>query len=184
MTESRALLRRLGLLVCAACVVVLAAPVASAGARDLPAQDRTISPRTYPALVLRGKTTVRIPWSRMPIGVYWDGTKAGNINPSLRAVYRGQTLYKLVGLVDGGPSTFNVALARRGYTILLICSDGYKVYLRSTFIIGKFGYIIARLKNGKPLPAGEGPYRFVGSFIKPFNGKLSARMITQIRLIF
>jgi hypothetical protein len=75
-------------------------------------------------------------------------------------------------------------LAKKGYTIKLICSDGYKATLSSKRIVGKAKWIIARLKNGQALPDGEGPYRFVGSFIKPFNGKLSARMIVQIRLVF
>ena len=142
-------------------------------------------PRSSPPLELRGRLTRRIAWSRLPTSVVWDGTKAGNINPSLRAVYRGQTLYKLIGLVDDkDPKHFNLALARKGYTIQFICSDGYKPTISSKRIIGKTGWIIAKLKLGKPLPSGEGPYRFVGSFIKPFNGKLSARMIVRIRLIF
>lgn len=145
---------------------------------------RTAAARAFPALILTGKKTKKIPWSKLPVSVSWDGTKAGNINPSLRAVYRGQTLYKLVGLVDGGGPGFNVALAKKGYIIKFICSDGYKPTVSSKRIVGKKRWIIARLRNGKPMGADEGPYRFVGSFIKPFNGKLSARMIVRIRLIF
>ncbi len=77
-----------------------------------------------------------------------------------------------------------MALAKKGYTIKFICSDGYKVTVSSKRIIGQTRWIIARLKNGQPLPEGEGPYRFVGSFIKPFNGKLSAYRIVEIQLIF
>jgi hypothetical protein len=143
-----------------------------------------VAARALPALVLKGKKTVRIAWGKLPVSVSWDGTKAGNINPGLRAVYKGQTLYKLIGLVDGGGSGFDAVLAKKGYTIKLICSDGYKATLSSKRIVGKAKWIIARLKNGQALPDGEGPYRFVGSFIKPFNGKLSARMIVQIKLIF
>jgi hypothetical protein len=117
--------------------------------------------------------------------VTWNGEKAGNINPSLRAKYRGQTLYKLVGLVDDkDPKTFNVAKAKKGYGIQFVCSDGYKRTIGSMRIIGKKTYIIAKLKNGQPLPEGEGPYRYVGGFIRPFYGKDSARMIVAIRLVF
>ncbi len=184
MADARRTLRRLGLVVCAACLLLPAAPVAAATARILPAADRAVNARAYPDLVLRGKITKRIAWNKLPTKVAWDGTKAGNINPTLRAVYRGQTLYKLIGLVDDRKAGFNVALARKGYRIQFICKDGYKLIVKSKFIIGKTGYVLARLKNGEPLPDGEGPYRFVGSFIKPFNGKLSARQIVQIRLLF
>jgi hypothetical protein len=121
----------------------------------------------------------------VPATVSWDGTKAGNINPTLRAVYRGQTLYKLIGKVDDGrPGSFNVAKAEKGYTIRFICRDGYRPTISSKRIIGRTHWIIAKLKDGKLLPEGEAPFRFVGSFIKPFNGKLSAYQIVRIRLIF
>ena len=135
-------------------------------------------------LTLKGKLTKVLPISKVKANVTWDGTKAGNINPSLLAVYKGQTLFKLIGLVDGGGTGFNVALAKKGYTIQLICSDGYTAKLRSKQIVGKTHWIIAKLKNGQPLPDGEAPYRFVGSFIKPFKGKLSAFKIVQIKLVF
>jgi len=138
-----------------------------------------------PPLVLQGRLKRTIAWGKLPVSVKWDGRKAGNINPSLRAVYRGQTLYKLVGLVDDkDPKSFNVTKARKGYKIQFICSDGYKRVIKSRTIVGKKTYIIARLKNGKPLREGEGPYRYVGGFIKPFYGKDSARMIVRIRLLF
>lgn len=138
-----------------------------------------------PSLVLKGKLRRTIKWGKLPVSVKWDGRKAGNINPSMRAVYRGQTLYKLVGMVDDkDPKSFNVKKARKGYKIRFICTDGYKRTIKSRSIIGKKTYIIARLKNGKALPVGEGPYRYVGGFIKPFYGKDSARMIKEIRLIF
>jgi hypothetical protein len=141
--------------------------------------------RDYPPLILKGKLKRTIAWEKLPTSVTWDGTKAGNINPSLRAKYRGQTLYKLVGLVDdGNPGSFNVAKARKGYKILFVCSDGYKRKIKSQAIVGKKTYIIAKLKNGQPLPNGEGPYRYVGGFIRPFYGKDSARMIVEVRLLF
>jgi hypothetical protein len=138
-----------------------------------------------PTLTLIGKRTVVLPRSKVPAKVYWDGNKEGDINPSLLAVYRGQTLYKLVGKVDDGdPSTFNRAKARRGYKIRFICKDGYKPTIGSRRIIDKTRWIIAKLKDGKLLPEGEAPFRFVGSFVEPFNGKLAARMVIKIKLIF
>jgi hypothetical protein len=167
---------------------IAAAPWRHAGSATAAAADagkaRAVAARAFPALVLKGKTTKKIAWNKLPTKVSWDGTKAGNINPSLLAVYKGQTLFKLVGLVDGGGPGFDVALAKRGYTIQLVCSDGYIAKLPSKRIVGKTHWIIAKLKNGQPLPAGEAPYRFVGSFIKPFNGKLSAFKIVQIKLVF
>jgi hypothetical protein len=144
---------------------------------------------TYPAystrLTLVGKRTVRIAYAKFPSNVIWDGTKAGDINPTLKAVYRGQTLSKLVGLVDDkGPATFNKALALKGYKIRFICRDGYKATIDSKNIVGKKNWIVACLKDGAMLSADEGPYRYVGSFIKPFFGKLSASQVTEIKLIF
>ena len=93
----------------------------------------------------------------------WDGTKAGDINPTLKAVYRGQSLYKLVGLVDDRyPKTFNKARALKGYKIQFIARDGYKVTISSKTIVGKSGWIVACLKDGMMLSADEGPYRYVG----------------------
>ncbi len=121
----------------------------------------------------------------MSAAVYWDGRKEGNINPSLLAVYRGQTLYKLVGKVDDrDPTTFNRAKALRGYKIKFICADGYTPVISSRRIVGKTHWIIAKLKNGKVLPEGEGPFRFVGSFVEPFDCHLAARMVVKIKLIF
>lgn len=139
----------------------------------------------YPDLVLQGKLTKRIPWDKLPVSVTWDGTRAGPIPKDLRAVYRGQTLYKLIGLVDDNkPGSFNVALAKKGYKIRLLATDGYSWDLDSKAIIGQKGWIVARLKNGKPLPDGEGPYRDVGSFIHKFYGRQSVKLLTRIELIF
>lgn len=139
----------------------------------------------YPDLVLKGKLTKKIPWSQLPASVKWDGTKAGAIPKDLQAVYRGQTLYKLVGLVDDkDPSAFNVALAKKGYKIRFRASDGYSWTMKSASIIGKKNWIVARLKNGKALPKGEGPYRDVGSFIGHFYGRGSVKMLTRIELVF
>ena len=135
--------------------------------------------------VLRGRRTVKISFLNFPTPVTWDGTKAGNINPTVRALYRGQTLYRLVGLVDdGNPRTFNVALARKGYKIALIASDGYTWTMSSKTIIGQKHWIVASLKDGAVMSSAEGPYRDVGSFIKPFYGKPSVFKLVQIKLIF
>ena len=138
-------------------------------------------------LTLKGKLTKVIPLKKLRANVVWDGRKQGDINPSLKAVYRGTTLYKLIGLVDDkNPKTFNVALAKKGYKIQFICRDGYKPVIPSRWIIKKKRWIVAKLKNGKLLPRGEAPFRFVGGppITQPFNNKLSARMVVRIKLIF
>jgi len=141
-------------------------------------------------LTLKGKLTRTIAYAKFPSGVAWDGTKAGDINPTLKAVYRGQSLYKLVGLVDDrDPKTFNKALALKGYKIKFVCRDGYNAPpISSRTIIGKKRWIVACLKDGAMLSSAgadaEGPYRYVGSFIKPFFGKLSAKQVIAIKLIF
>ena len=95
-------------------------------------------------------------------------------------------MYKLVGLVDGGGSSFSVAQAKKGYTIQFICRDGYKPKIPSKWIVGKKTWIVAKLKSGKPLEGGEAPFRFVGGkpITQPFNNKLSAFGVVEIRLIF
>ena len=147
--------------------------------------DSSPAPGPYAALVLRGKLVKRVAWKDLPANVTWNGKRAGDIPVDLQAVYCGQTLFKLVGLVDDkDPRTFNVALARKGYTIRFIARDGYTWDMKSASIIGKTHWIVARLKNGQPLPAGEGPYRDVGSFIGHFFGRPSVKMITTIQLIY
>ncbi len=146
-------------------------------------QSATPASGPYADLVLKGKITRRIPWDKLKVNVTWDGTKAGDIPKDLQAVYRGQTLYTVIGLVDDkDPKTFNVALAKKGYEIWFYAKDGYKHHLDSKRIIGKKKWIVARLKNGKPLSENEGPYRDVGSFIKHFWGRESVKMIQRIVL--
>ena len=146
---------------------------------------KPVVPAYLKPLVLKGRGTAKISFLDFPTGVTWDGTKAGNINPDLRALYRGQTLYKLIGLVDDGhPKTFNTKLARKGYGIEFIGSDGYTWTISSRTIVGKTDWIVASLKNGAVMSASEGPYRYVGSFIKPFYGKPSVFKLVEIKLIF
>lgn len=127
-----------------------------------------------------------LPIAKVPATVAWHGEKAGNINPSLRYTYKGQTLYKLVGMVDDKKPGFNVARAKKGYKIQFVCRDGYKPTIPSTWIIGKKTWIVAKKKAGKLLKGDEAPFRFVGGkpITQPFNNKLSAYGVVKIRLIF
>ena len=182
MNEARSRLswRTLGILAGAAAIILGASLFLA-----LRTPDAAPARGPYADLVLKGKLTKRIAWSQLPVSVKWDGTKAGAIPKDLQAVYRGQTLYKLVGMVDDKkPGSFNVALAKKGYTIRFLATDGYRWDMKSKTIIGKKNWIVARLKNGKALPKGEGPYRDVGSFIGHFYGRGSVKMLMRIELIF
>ena len=142
-------------------------------------------------LTLQGRRTVVLPLAKFPVTVIWDGTKAGDINPSLKFVYKGQSLYRLLAKVDDGrPGSFNLARAKRGYTIQFICRDGYKPRISSKLILrnGKprVHWIVAKLKADQLLQGGEAPFRFVGGppITQPFNNKLSAYGVIKIRLRF
>jgi hypothetical protein len=179
-TGKRLSWRSLGVLAGVAAVVL-------AGGLFIALRPPEAAPSTspHPDLVLKGELTTRLPWGELPTTVSWNGTSAGEIAEDLQAVYRGQTLYKLVGLVDDAdPESFNEALAKRGYKIRLVASDGYSADMDSKTIIGEEGWIVARLKNGEALPEAEGPYRDVGSFIKPLSGKLSVKSLVRIELVF
>ncbi len=142
-------------------------------------------------LTLQGRLTKVLPIARVSDAVIWDGTRAGDINPSLKYVYRGQSLYKLLGKVDDArPGSFNLALAKKGYTIQFVCRDGYKPKLSSKLVL-KHGkprvhWIVAKVKAGQPLQGDEAPFRFVGGppITQPFNNKLSAFGVIKIRLRF
>ena len=132
-----------------------------------------------------------LPIDKVPATVIWDGTKAGDINPSLRYVYKGQSLYKLLAKVDDDrPGSFNLARAKKGYTIQFVCRDGYKPRISSRLILRKgkprVHWIIAKIKAGALLEGEEAPFRFVGGppITQPFNNKLSAYGVTRIRLRF
>jgi hypothetical protein len=177
-----------------ACTAVLvpafAAPSLAGGGATLGPEARSGARASGWTLTLRGKKTKVLPIAQVPAVATWDGTKAGNINRTLRYVYKGQLLYKLVGLVDDNAAGFNAALAKKGYTIQLVCLDGYKPTFSSKVLFrnGKLrtDLIVAKMKAGKLLPASEAPFRFVGGppITQPFNNKLSAFKITKIRLIF
>ena len=152
--------------------------------------DRSTPPPGGWTLTLQGTKTKVLPIGEVPASAKWDGTKAGDINPSLRYVYEGQLLYKLIGQVDDGKAGFNVAKAEKGYKVKLFCLDGYTPSF-STKLLFKNGklrtdLIIAKIKAGKLLPDGEAPFRFVGGppVTQPFNNKLAAYKIVKIRLIF
>jgi hypothetical protein len=181
-------------------IVPATAPTTSAdpfeqGVSDTPAPRVTDESDTPPeggwTLTLQGKRKKVLRIAKFPTRVAWDGRKAGNINPSLKYVYRGQSLYKLLALVDDKrPGSFNLAKAKKGYVIEFTCRDGYKPKLKSRLLIknGKprKNWIVAKLKAGKLLEGGEAPFRFVGGppITQPFNNKLSAYGVIKIRLIF
>ena len=142
-------------------------------------------------LTLQGRRTVVLPIDKVPDTVIWDGTKAGDINPSLKYVYKGQSLYKLLAKVDDNkPGSFSLARAKKGYTIQFYCRDGYKPKISSKLILRKgkprVHWIIAKLKADALLEGEEAPFRFVGGppITQPFNNKLSAYGVTKIRLRF
>jgi len=179
-TTPRLSWRAVGILAAAAAVILGASLFLA-----LRTPDAAPAAGPYADLVLKGKLTRRIAWAQLPVSVTWDGTKADAIPKDLQAVFKGQTLYKLVGLVDDDkPGSFNVALAKKGYKVRLVASDGYTWDMNSKTIIGKKTWIVARLKDGQPLPSGEGPYRDVGSFIRHFYGRQSVKLLTRIELIF
>jgi hypothetical protein len=181
--------RRLIALVVAAATAALLALPALAGAQT-PVTVRSTPPAGGWALTLIGKTTKVLPIGTFPASAAWDGSKAGNINPSLRYVYKGQLLYKLLGQVDDAKSGFNVAKAKKGYKIKLFCLDGYTPSLSSKILFkkGKLrkDLVVAKLKSGQLLPEGEAPFRFVGGppITQPFNNKLAAYKLVKIQLIF
>ena len=178
--------------------IVLAAAVAVVAACTFPAlsqaQGSDAARSTAPAggwtLTLQGKSTKVLPIDKFPTTAAWDGTKAGNINPTLRYVYKGQLLYKLVGLVDGGTAGFDAAKAKKGYKIKFYCLDGYTPSLSSKILFKKgklrTDLVVAKIKAGQLLPEGEAPFRFVGGppITQPFNNKLAAYKVVKIRLIF
>jgi hypothetical protein len=169
-------------ILCVACLAVLAASLAVAFTTG---SAKPAARASQPPLVLEGKLTKRIPWAKLPTTVIWNGRKdPDNRHKELQATFRGQSIYKLVGLVDDkDPKTFNVAQAKRGYGVKFIASDGYTHTMSSRDIVGKRKWIVAKLKNGRPLPKAEGPYRNVGSFVGFLAGP-SVKLLVRIELVF
>jgi hypothetical protein len=139
----------------------------------------------YPSLLLQGTLTKRVTWTDIETTGSYDGRKDhDNRHDELQALYRGEPLYRLIGLVDDDdPSTFNVAKAKEGYGIKLLAADHYAWMVDSRTIVGKDDWIVAKLRDGKPLPKWEGPYRFVGADFIGFRAGQSVRQLVRIRLI-
>ncbi len=148
--------------------------------------EKPVVPAYVKPLVLKGRRTAKIAYLDFPTPVTWDGTKAGNINPTVRALYRGQTLYKLIGL---GRRQAPEDLQRRRWPARATRSSSSPATattwtISSKTIVGKKRWIVASLKDGAAMSPDEGPYRYVGSFIKPFYGKPSVFKLVEIKLIF
>jgi hypothetical protein len=186
MGEGGRRLRRRGV----ALLAVVAAAVLTASV--VIARTHAISPDTtpgvasdYPPLVLQGELTERVPWAEIGATGSYDGREdADNRHEQLRAVYRGEPLYRLVGRVDDDdPTTFNRAKAEQGYGIKLFADDHYAWIVDSRTIVGETDWIVAKLRDGKPLPRWEGPYRFVGDDFISFRAGQSVRRLVRIRLL-
>lgn len=168
-----------------AAAVVLAVSLVIARTHLIAASTTPGDASKYPPLVLQGVLTRRVPWAAIATTSSYDGRKdPDNRHEELQALYTGEPLYELVGLVDDNdPSTFNVAKARHGYGIKLFATDGYTWTVASRTIIGKSDWIIAKLRDGKPLPKWEGPYRFVGASFIGFRAGESVRLLVRIQLV-
>ena len=174
--------------------VVILAVVAAAvlTASIVVARTHAIHPDTtpgtasaYPRLLLQGTLTRRVAWADIQTTGSYDGRKdPDNRFEELQALYRGEPLSHLIGLVDDDdPSSFNVAKAKEGYGIKLFAADHYTWMVDSRTVVGKDDWIIARLRDGKPLPKWEGPYRFVGADFIGFRAGQSVRRLVRIALI-
>ncbi len=92
-------------------------------------------------------------------GVTWKDDKAQE--------WVGIPLWLLVGRVDDavkheGPA-FNDDLAKAGYTVDVVASDGYTISFESSRISRNDNIMVAYLVNGNPLPEKYYPLRLVGS---------------------
>ena len=185
--------RSILMLAVAALLAAVTAPAAFAQGRA-PVTARATPPPGGWTLTLVGKKKKVLPIAKVPAKFAWNGAKAGDINPTLRYVYKGQRLQRLLGLVDGGKPSFNAARAKKGYKIRLICLDGYKPTFSSKILFKKgklrTDLIVAKKKViddvTQLLPEAEGPFRLVGGppITQPFDNQLSARGVIRIRLIF
>jgi DMSO/TMAO reductase YedYZ molybdopterin-dependent catalytic subunit len=105
----------------------------------------------------------------------------------------GVPLWLLAGRVDDaikhdGPA-YNEALARAGYLIEIIATDGYSVTLDSQSALRNNDWMVSYLVNGNPLPEGYFPLRLVGKgleknqmvgAIAQINLKLDPALATQM----
>jgi DMSO/TMAO reductase YedYZ molybdopterin-dependent catalytic subunit len=110
-------------------------------------------------------------------GVSWKDDKAQD--------WSGIALWLLVGRVDDaikheGPA-FNDALAKAGYTVDVVGSDGYTVTLDSARIARNNNILVAYKVNDTPLPDQYYPLRLVGSDLskKEMVGKI-AKIIVHV----
>jgi hypothetical protein len=174
--------------------VVILAVVAAAvlTASIVVAKTHVIHPDTtpgrassYPALVLQGTLTTRVPRADIGTTGTYDGRKdPDNRHDELQAFYRGEALYQLIGLVDDDdPGSFNETKAKAGYGVKLLASDGYTWLVDSRDVAGRDDWVVAKLRDGKPLPKWEGPYRFVGPDFIGFRAGQSVRLLVRIQLI-
>ena len=186
MTEGRqALSRRSVVILAVVAAAVLALSLGIARSHVIAPSKTPGNAATEPPLVLQGVLTRRVPWTQIQTTGSYDGRQDhDNRHVELQAFYRGEPLYKLIGLVDDNdPNTFNVAKARSGYGIKLYGSDGYVWTVDSRTIIGKNDWIIAKLRDGKPLPKWEGPYRFVGASFIGFRAGESVKLLVRVQLV-
>jgi hypothetical protein len=174
-------------------VVVLAVvAIVAATASIVVARTGLIHPDTTPAqassrppLVLQGTLTTSVPWAGIRTTGSYDGRgDPDNRHEELQALYRGEPLSELVGLVDDDdPDTFNETRAREGYAVKLSATDGYTWTVDSRTIIGEDGWIVASLRDGRPLPEWEGPYRLVGDEFIGFRAGQAVKLLTRIELV-
>jgi hypothetical protein len=139
----------------------------------------------YPSLLLQGTLTRRVPWSEVETTATYDGrADSDNRHEELQALYRGEPLYDLLALVDDeDPDTFNEAKAKDGYTIKLFAADGYTWTVDSRTVVGKSDWVVASLRDGKPLPTWEGPYRFVGGDFIGFRAGQAIKQLIRIQVV-
>jgi hypothetical protein len=183
--KARGLRRRRIVVLAVAAAAVLTASIVVARMHLIHPDTTPGRASVYPPLVLRGTLTDRVPWEDIATTASYDGPKdSDNRHEELQALYRGAPLYELVGLVDDDdPNAFDVAKAEHGYGIRLTAADRYTWMLDSRTIVGKDDWIVAKLRDGEPLPTWEGPYRFLGPDFIGFRAGQAVRQLVRIELV-
>lgn len=183
--KARGLRRRSIIVLAVAAAAVLTASIVAARIHLIRPDATPGEASVYPPLVLKGRLTDRVPWEDIATAGSYDGPKdSDNRHEELRAVYRGEALYELVGLVDDDdPGAFNVAQAEHGYGIRLTAADNYIWMVDSRTIVGRDDWIVAKLRDGEPLPTWEGPYRFLGPDFIGFRAGQAVRKLVRIELV-